>query len=459
MQGTKKHPGLLQLKDEELKEGEKSLILCIQQELYERSWKKLDVFMDNGILRVKTKLTFSRDEEYFRCPAVLPGKSVLVKQLIMDTHRLYCHAGTGFLMTKLREKYWILKARKTINSIINKCNRCRRLSAKPVVTVPPPLPIERVQDAGVFEVVGVDLSGPLYLRNKKKVWVVIFTCAVFRAVCLEVISSLTSTAFIEVLKRFVRMNGRPRVIFSDNGTNFHGAVNFFKSLDWKALQKVECIEPIQWKFNVALAPWWGGFWERLIRVMKDLMKRTIGNSSLNGRELADVLLMVEETMNGRPLTYVTEQNGELEPLTPSMFMKVSGGVKFPEGCGSEAEQIRVRWKYLTNLKKELHLRFRKEYLSQLVSRTKDKPTRPIKIGELVMIGNDRKKKVMWPLARVLELIPGKDGVVRLAKVKTETGINTRPVQLLYPLELDLEACGLLEIVYKSRRNDCRKMKT
>lgn len=83
------------------------------------------------------------------------------------------HAGTGFLMSKLQKK---LDSKDTYNYR----NRCR-LSTKTVGTVPTSLPVEGAQEAGVFYVSGVNL----YLRNKKKVWVVTFTCAVFRAVWLR----------------------------------------------------------------------------------------------------------------------------------------------------------------------------------------------------------------------------------------------------------------------------------
>ncbi|XP_031355735.1 uncharacterized protein LOC116180048 [Photinus pyralis] len=233
----------------------------------------------------------------------------------------------------------------------------------------------------------------------------------FRAVSLEVVNSLSTEAFIGAFNQFIRLEGRPRLVMSDNGTNFQGCSNFFKSLDWKVTGKDTVLEKIQWKFNVAAAPWWGGYWERIIRILKDMMKRSIGKSTLNRKELDESLLIMEEVINGRPLTNVSEDNDELEPLTPSMVMSNQCELKFPEG--EDSENLNYRWKYMKKLRDELRQRFRKEYLSQLISRINQKPSR-----------------------RVMELIPGKDGIVRVVKVKTEVGLQTKPIQNLYPLEVN-----------------------
>ncbi|GFR12734.1 DUF5641 domain-containing protein [Trichonephila clavata] len=56
------------------------------------------------------------------------------------------------------------------------------------------------------------------------------------------------------------------------------------------------------------------------------------------------------------------------------------------------------------------------------------------VGDIVLIGTD-KKRLHWLLGRVLELFPGKDGIIRLVKLQTERGDILRPIQRLYPLEL------------------------
>lgn len=335
-----------------------------------------------------------------------------------------------------KRKYWILQSRRAIKNIVKRCQRCRRFSAKPTVTEEAPLPLDRIKDAEVFQVVGVDMAGPLILKNGNKVWIAIFTCAIFRAVHLEVCPSLSTKTFMKALKNFIMKYRRPEIIYSDNGTNFVGANNHFQSMDWEWIKKQEGVNMIQWKFNPPSASWWGGFWERLVRSMKDVMKRMLGKASVTKEELLTTLKTVEEVMNGRLLTYVSDDPDDLQPLTPSLFLNMNGPAKFPEGELSQGERLRVRLKCTETLKEELKNRFRREYLSQLIFKRKGRPTRPLKVGEIVIVGSDNRKRIDWPLGRILELYSGKDQVCRVAKVQTRDRILERPVQQLYPLEVD-----------------------
>lgn len=88
--------------------------------------------------------------------------------------------------------------------------------------------------------------------------------------------------------------------------------------------------------------------------------------------------------------------------------------------------------------KELQDKFKREYLALLVQRAKECRTKTPKIGDVVLVGSDDRRRLQWPLARIIELIPGRDGVVGTAKVKTQNGILLRPVQRLFPLEVSTE---------------------
>ncbi|GFS31053.1 integrase catalytic domain-containing protein [Trichonephila inaurata madagascariensis] len=81
---------------------------------------------------------------------------------------------------------------------------------------PAPLPLDRVADCVAFEIVGIDLAGPLFLKSGGKVWIALFTCANFRAIHLELVNSLTAESFLLSLRRFIARRGRPRTIYSDN---------------------------------------------------------------------------------------------------------------------------------------------------------------------------------------------------------------------------------------------------
>lgn len=183
-----------------------------------------------------------------------------------------------------------------------------------------PLPTDRIETTKCFGVVGVDLAGPLVLKNLDKAWVV-YTSAVYRAVHLEVVTSLSTEAFIGTLRKFVARRGRPDVVYSDNGTNFRGCDNLVSRIDWKEVEKYARVKSIHWKFNLATAAWWGGCWERLVGLMKQLLRKVLGKRSVYYVELELLVIEVEAVLNERPLTYISESPGDLQPITPSMFLR------------------------------------------------------------------------------------------------------------------------------------------
>ncbi|GFT21338.1 integrase catalytic domain-containing protein [Trichonephila clavipes] len=102
----------------------------------------------------------------------------------------------------------------------------------------------------------------------------------------------------------------------------------------------------------------------------------------------------------------------------------------------DGNDLRKRQIFRVKMIKELRERFRKEYLGQLVQHHRQHPqSSNIQVGDIVLIGNDVKKRLQWPLARVIELIPGKDGLVRTVRVKTQHSILVRPIQRIFPLEV------------------------
>ena len=424
------------LQEEERIKGESALLRLIQNNLDPKKLSQFKIERDGeGLLRVKTKLTNRPDMEDFKFPILLPSEDLYVHQLIRSTHEKYCHAGAQFVLCNLREKYWIIRGRKTVTRVIQGCIICRRYSAKKFVGASAPLPKARVQGNYVFETTGVDLAGPLVLKGGYKAWIVIYTCAVYRCVYLDVVDSISAEEFLQSLERFTWTCGRPNLIYSDNGTNFVGAHNLMEELDWETVTRLSGVRAIKWRFNPPTASWWGGWWERLVRSTKDLLRRMIGRAKLTRKELVHCLCAISYTMNNRPLTTLTEDVQDLRPLTPAMFLRdlpVSGLPEFEE---IGAAEVRKAFKRIKALKEALQSRFRKEYLGQLVQQASEEKRRTVEIGDLVLVGADNKKRFEWPIGRVVELLPGKDGETRLVRVKTSTGIFLRPIQRLFPLEM------------------------
>ncbi|GFS89738.1 DUF5641 domain-containing protein [Trichonephila clavipes] len=100
-----------------------------------------------------------------------------------------------------------------------------------------------------------------------------------------------------------------------------------------------------------------------------------------------------------------------------------------------SRDLRKRMKYRIKLLSDLRQRFRKEYLSELIQKQNDNRVREPRIGEMVLIGNDNKKRLSWPIAKIIELIPGRDGEIRTVRLKTQHGTLIRPMQRIFPLEV------------------------
>ena len=77
---------------------------------------------------------------------------------------------------------------------------------------------------------------------------------------------------------------------------------------------------IDWKFIVPRAPWWGGFYERLVKSVKLPLKKIFGNVMLDAEQMATVLTEIEAQINSRPLTYVGAEPSDLNALTPPKIL-------------------------------------------------------------------------------------------------------------------------------------------
>jgi hypothetical protein len=90
----------------------------------------------------------------------------------------------------------------------------------------------RVQPSRPFFTTGIDYAGPILLRpgttrskTITKGYIAIFVCFATKAVHIEVVTSLTTEAFLAALRRFIARRRKPRTIYLDNGTKFQCAAN------------------------------------------------------------------------------------------------------------------------------------------------------------------------------------------------------------------------------------------
>ena len=230
-------------------------------------------------------------------PILLPAKHAFVNLLVKHTHNCVKHNGIKDTLTTLRERFGVLRGRETAKRVIRQCLVCRRYEGIPFKSPPSTdLPNFRVSDDPPFTHVGLDFAGPLYIKGNaadsedsdlNKVYVCLFTCASTRAVHLELTRGLSVQAFLLAFRRFASRRGLPATIQSDNAKTFQSSSKEIRKIArspevWRYLTNNQ----IAWNFIVEKAPWWGGYWERLVRSIKSPLKKVIGRSTLKYDEMS-----------------------------------------------------------------------------------------------------------------------------------------------------------------------------
>ncbi|GFS67792.1 integrase catalytic domain-containing protein [Trichonephila clavipes] len=145
--------------------------------------------------------------------------------------------------------------------------------------------------------------------------------------------------------------------------------------------------------------------------------------------------VAEKLKDSIPLTYVTDDVEDLEPLTSAMFLQDIREVGVPELDQIDENKLNKILVYRNRIQKDHRKRFRVEYLGQLREIRNIKGENTLSEGDIVLVGDEHSKRLNWNLDKILKLYPGKDKKVRVAQVKTKFGSFLRPVQKLYLLKV------------------------
>ena len=190
------------------------------------------------------------------------------------------------------------------------------------------------------------------------------------------------------------------------------------------------------------APWWGGFWERMVGSVKRCLKKTVGRAYLSFEELRTVLMEVERTLNNRPLTYLYDDDeGVSQPLTPAdliygrQIITTLNGRQFE--VKSTARALTKRARHQFRVLDQFTKQWRREYLLALreyhhCRNEKQRVVNRIKTGDIVVMKEDHTGRCWWKLGRVIELLKGRDELVRGARVQVLNN-ERKPTVLRRPL--------------------------
>ncbi|XP_062549050.1 uncharacterized protein LOC134213749 [Armigeres subalbatus] len=403
--------------------------------------------LDNeGVLRMDGRLANSVESSFDqRYPIILSRSHAITQKLIQHYHEQFGHGNSETVFNEMRQRFQIPKMRPAIHQVVSKCIWCKVNKCRPRTPRMAPLPVERVTSSlRPFSSVGLDYLGPVEVtvgRRKEKRWVAVFTCLAVRAVHLEVVHSLTTESCRMAITRFRSKFGKPSQIFSDNATCFRGANNEMVKMD---VINRECAEIVgssstAWHFIPPGTPHMGGVWERMVRSVKEAMRALDDGRKLSDEILATTLAEAADMINTRPLTYLPQDSGEAEALTPNHFLRgtVSGAdLEVERFSTGPAEALRNVYKRSQLLADKMWERWCREYLPTINQRSKwFDEQKPIDEGDLVFVVDGKNRK-SWKRGIVVAVMKGSDGRIRMADVRTADGkVQRRGVVNLAALEI------------------------
>ncbi|XP_036146036.1 uncharacterized protein LOC118646691 [Monomorium pharaonis] len=412
----------------------------------------LNAFIDkDNLIRVGGRLRNSEFPSDKKHPIVLLADHQFTRLLFRSEHLNLLHAGPQLLLSSIREQFWPIGGRNLARKTVHGCIECFKNNPTHSKLPLGQLPRERVSQSTPFHNTGVDYAGPFIVRDRKgrgcktsKAFVCLFVCFATKALHLELVSDLTSEAFIAALRRFSARRGKPARIYSDNGTNFVGANRELKELAQLLTDNATSIEKtvneigISWHFIPAHSPHFGGIWEAGVKSTKHHLKRVAGNAILTYEELYTLLVQIEAILNSRPLTPMSSDPNDLAPLTPAHFLVGRSLTSPADPTLTDVPESRLsRWQLIQSLQQHFWKRWSKEYISELQQHAiKTKLTDPIVEGAMVLIKDDNLPSLKWRLGRVVTIHPGKDNVARVTTIKTSTGVTRIATAKLCPLPIE-----------------------
>lgn len=290
---------------EELRRAEEKIIVLTQRQSFSEEIHDLKTgsalnsrsklmplapFLDErGILRVGGRLQNSDLPFSQKHPILLPKNSHITDLLIRESHIRHHHSGLTATLYNVRQSYWPIDGKNTTRKIIRQCVKCFRFNPPTTKYLMGNLPATRIAETRPFTNVRVDCCGPFYIKERRyrnrtciKIYVTVFICFSTKAVHLEVVSDMSTDAFIAAFKRFIARRGLCKNIYSDNGTNFVGANNemteFLRTLrENERVYRYLIDKEVTWHFTPPLSPHFGGLWEAAVKSFKHHLRRVVGD--------------------------------------------------------------------------------------------------------------------------------------------------------------------------------------
>jgi len=451
----------------EIQNAREFWIRTIQQQLFPKEYsslskkvniqknsklKSLNPFIDEqGSIRIRGRLQNADLPAKTKTPIVL-GAHPLVSLLIQATHLRALHSGPQLTLCLLREEFWILRARQTIRATLYRCVVCARERAQVQNELMGDLPECRVRPSiRAFLHCGIDYAGPIQVRSNpgrghtsRKAYIAVFVCMTVKAIHLELVSDLSTAAFLASFDRFCARRGTPSHVYTDNATNFQGAQRELINAWHNATRDPNVINQlvergVQWNFIPPASPHFGGLWEASVKSVKYHTKRVIGSHTLTCEEMNTLLCKIEACLNSRPLGQFSDNYDDYSALTPGHFLIGTALYTIPNSSLLEQKETRLtRWQLLNQMRDGFWKAWSNDYLHTLQQRPKWREVQRLaQVGRLVLLRNSLTPPSNWEMGRIVDCQPGNDGLIRVVTIQTARSTYKRSIAKLCFLPVDL----------------------
>lgn len=313
-------------------------------------------------------------------------------------------------------------------SVVNSCQLCKKRFPQLLQQSMGMLPKERLQPAPPFTNVMLDLFGPYSVRGEVqkrttgKAYGVVFTDLTSRAVHIEVCFGYDTSSFLLALKRFTSLRGWPSTIFSDPGSQLTAAEKELKAI-WSTIEKERLYKSstdkgLQWRFGPADSPWNQGAVEALVKSIKRCLKVSMENKRLSPSEFATVCYEVANTLNERPLGVMTSEDSEINLLTPNSLILGRAIATSITDSHYGSDSWKERYNMVSFISQKFWEQWIQLYAPTLVAQSKwQKTTRNLQVGDIVQVCDSNALRSQYHIARVVEVYPDDNGIVRRVKVR------------------------------------------
>ena len=394
---------------------------------------KMNIIKDEqGVLRVKSKMSKLRGKTICKMPILLSQSMDFTKLLILDYHKKFNHCGVYYLLNQLKRRYSILKAYSAVRKVLKECYHCKRFNSRPIKSNANCYRDWNVNPTGrIFSTCFVDCFGPYYVRygeNKVKAYGVLFKCVWSKMINVEVVLSLASNDFIVAFQNHIYSYGIPEYLISDEGSNFTSSFNWLNQC-FKSKEVVDFFSErnvMVTKFENyppgSLNRGIGGIVESGVGIIKKLIQGAIRNNVIDFLSFQAVIRQCVCYANKRPVT----QQGSLRSsneedcmvITPE-YLKFGYSLPILEIDYKTDEWTEDKVSELMsieNLRKVIEAkdRVRKLYSTEFLYGLIDDATKlrgkylpvnhqKLKPGDIVLIKDSFIKAANYPLAKVLSV--------------------------------------------------------